>query len=110
MRKLLMFLCAATLVFAMAVSSVTNAATILDTDFESGASGWSNNTTTNGGANFTTFLGRFAGDYVFQDFTLSGSHTAVTLAFDMYEIDSWDNELFGVSINNVPVVINQHRY
>ncbi len=42
--------------------SRANAKLISMEDFETGATGWSNNLTTDGGATLTTFLGRFPGN------------------------------------------------
>jgi len=76
-------------------------------DFESGATGWSNNTTTNGGSPFSTFLGRFGGtggaQTVYKTYALSGNQTQVSVTFNFYEIDSWDYELFDVFINDAVV-------
>ena len=73
-------------------------------DFETSASGWTNNTTTIGNESFTTFLGRFGGtggnEAVSKTFALSGDQDRVTIEFDFYEIDSWDQEAFMVFVNN----------
>ena len=67
-------------------------------DFENGASGWSDNTTTSGGE-LTSFLGRFGGpssatdgdQEVSKTFNFAGHEgETVTITFDMYRIDSWD--------------------
>ena len=89
---------------------------ITSEDFEAGATGWSNNTTTNGGSTFTRFLGRFGGtggtQSVYKTYTLSGTQTEVTIEFDFYEIDSWDYERFIVFIDDTIVVNDayQHTY
>lgn len=76
-------------------------------DFEGGAAGWSNNTTENGGAILTRFLGRHSMDggaqNVFKTYALSGNQDYVVLTFDFYEIDSWDGETFRVFINDTMV-------
>lgn len=97
--------CSALIFFIMGIACSGHASVITDEDFESGATGWSNNTTTNGGSAFSTFLGRFGGtggsQTVFKDFSLSGNQTQVTVQFDFYEIDSWDNETFSIFIDDV---------
>ena len=79
-------------------------------NFESGASGWSNNTTNDTSTTFTEFLGRFAGATSGQDtsktFTLSGDQSHITVSFDFYKIDSWDNEAFEVYLNDTLVFTN----
>lgn len=68
---------------------------IADQDFESGAAGWSNPLTTNGGAAFSTFLGRFGGTTgpaTQQTFDIPNGADRVEVAFDFYEIDSWDGD------------------
>ncbi len=98
--------------FVASIAGTASATIITDEDFESGASGWSNNTTTNGGNPFTTFLGRHGGtggnQGLYKDFTLSGDQTEVTINFDFYEIDSWDNEYFNIFVNDV--LIRQDHY
>ena len=81
--------------------------TIYEEDFEGGTTGWNNNTTTSE-TTFTEFLGRFAREVdvadnqeIFQTFTLSGTQEYVTVEFDFYEIDSWDNEFFYVFVDDV---------
>ena len=73
---------------------ISNAALISSEDFESGASGWNDNTTDNSEAGFTQFLGRFGGSdgtqAVFKSYNLPGDQVSVTIVFDFYEIDSWD--------------------
>ena len=67
---------------------------LVSEDFESGAIGWSNNTTTSAGE-LTNFLGRFGGTNgnqgVSKTFDFAGREgETVTIEFDMYRIDSWD--------------------
>jgi Ca2+-binding RTX toxin-like protein len=82
--------------------------TISTETFESGATGWTNTTTTDGGANFTTFLGRFAGtggaQGVSKTYDLAAAAETVTLDFDFYRIDSWDtvdSEAMQLYVNDV---------
>ena len=79
-------------------AGVANAALITDENFEGGATGWSNNTTTVGPGVFTEFLGRHGGtggsNFLNKSYALSGTQTQVTIQFDFMEIDSWDNETF----------------
>ncbi|ROU00254.1 Hint domain-containing protein [Histidinibacterium lentulum] len=66
-------------------------------DFQSGASGWSDATTSTGGE-FTTFLGRFAGTngnssggpLTEKTYDLAEGYSGVVIEFDLYIIDSWD--------------------
>ena len=90
----------ATGLLCLAVS--VNASVITSEDFESGATGWTNTTTTNAGSPFTSFLGRMDGNGIdnSKTYTLSGNQTEVTIGFDFYEIDSWDNESFDFYVNN----------
>ena len=98
-------LCAA--VAAALLASPGWAATIANEDFEGGASGWTPNTTEIGNAVLGNmeFLGRFGGSAGLQDvtktFALSGLQTQVTIAFDFLRIDTWDDELFNVFIDDV---------
>ena len=107
--------------FDIRVNTVNNAPTLLtetiiyEEDFEGGTSGWNNNTTTTN-TTLSEFWGRFnrninvSGDQeLFQTFSLSGTQEYVTVEFDFYEIDSWDNEFFYVFIDDQQV-LNNHRY
>jgi hypothetical protein len=73
-------------------------------DFQTGATGWSNNTTETSNPYFTRFLGRHSLDggaqNVFKTYALSGTQDHVVLVFDFYEIDSWDGESFRVFIDD----------
>ena len=92
-------------------ASVANAALITDEDFELGAVGWSNNTTTNSGTALTTFLGRFGNNQgVGKTYALSGLQTEVTVEFDFYEIDSWDYEQFNFYVNNSLVFSDEFKH
>ncbi len=87
---------------------------ITDEDFEGGASGWNNNTTTDGSGqpfNFTEFLGRQAGSAGAQSLnkTYTVSETGdVTIAFDLYRLDTWDNEDMIFFINDEAVLTQTH--
>ncbi|MDY6850745.1 MAG: hypothetical protein SV487_01530, partial [Thermodesulfobacteriota bacterium] len=95
----------AVLILGMAAAS--EAALISFEDFETGASGWNNNTVTDGGVNFTNFLGRFdcpgTGQSVYKTYTLSGTQTEVTVSLYIYEIDSWDNENFVIFADDIQI-------
>ena len=87
-------------------NSDINAGDILvSEDFENGVDGWSDNTTTNTDGNATNFLGKFGGsngeEAVSKVFDLGVEHAgeSVNIKFDMYEIDSWDDETFIVFTN-----------
>lgn len=100
------------LMAALSIVAITpmNAAALLVSaeNFEGGASGWSVNSTTNGGPAFSEFLGAFPGtggaQAVSKIFPLSGAQTVVGIQFDFYEIDSWDNELFNIFIDDALVM------
>ncbi|MCK5294528.1 MAG: cadherin-like domain-containing protein, partial [Arcobacteraceae bacterium] len=88
------------------IGSGTGAGTVLVSEnFEDGATGWSDNTVTQAGGNVTDFLGQFGGtngeEGVSKTFDFGAEHAGetVTIEFDMYEIDSWDNEQFNVFVN-----------
>ncbi len=98
--------------YVITVTSVNEAPTdiripisVATENFESGASGWSNNQTVAGGTTLTNYLGGFGNEIgttqVFKDFALSGAQNSVTITFDMYELDTWDGEAFKVWINGV---------
>ena len=65
-------------------------------DFEGGATGWSNNTTTDGGNSFSEFLGRFGNEGGLQatekTFSTPEDANKTVIELDVYEIDSWDGE------------------
>lgn len=85
--------------------------TIYSEDFEKGASGWSSNAVTNGGASLTNFLGRFSevagndrgSQAVFKTFDAPPGVTQVEVQFDFLELDSWDGEQFRVFANDQQV-------
>lgn len=77
-------------------------------DFENDIVGWNLTNIYNGGTQATTFLGRWgsgssATDYVNKTFSFGSENAnkAVTIKFDFYEIDSWDDEIFYVYINGI---------
>ncbi len=69
---------------------------LISENFENGADGWTNNTTTQSNGELSNFLGRFGGtngaEGVSKTFEFGAEHAGetVNIAFDMYEIDSWD--------------------
>lgn len=94
---------------------LANSTVVTDEDFEGGAVGWNNNTTSSS-ANFSEFLGRFAqigaqGDQdIFKTYALSGTQNHILIEFDFYEIDDWDTENFLVYIDDTEVISqNYHR-
>ncbi len=98
--------------YSITVTSVNEApndiripVSVVSENFESGATGWSNNQTVAGGGTLTNYLGGWGNEngatQVFKDFSLSGAQSSVTITFDMYEMDSWDGEAFKVWVDNV---------
>ena len=79
-------------------------------DFQSGATGWSDNTTETSNPFLTRFLGRHSNEAGLQNtyktYTLSGTQDYTILTFDFYRLDSWDTEQFRIFINDV-VVFNK---
>lgn len=110
------FVSALALAAASCLGTGALAATITSEDFETGASGWNVNTTTDGGATFTTFLGRFPGgggarsQDVFKTFALSGTQTEVTVSFNFYELDSWDSEQFIIFVDGVELFADTFQH
>jgi len=84
----------------------TSTPVLASENFENGASGWSNNAVTESTGNATNFLGQFGGTNGEQgvsktfDFGAEQAGQTVSIEFDMYEIDSWDDEKFNVFIND----------
>ncbi|MEO0773115.1 MAG: Hint domain-containing protein [Pseudomonadota bacterium] len=80
--------------------------------FEGGATGWTDNTTTDGGANFTEFLGRFGDsngtEATSKTFTLDPGADVAIFEFDFYELDSWDGggDTFSIFINGEEVFVD----
>ncbi|MCA9270492.1 MAG: hypothetical protein KDA41_18550, partial [Planctomycetales bacterium] len=88
---------------------------ILTTEnFEGGATGWADNTTTVEVAPWTEFLGRFsnpAGQQQFKTFSgLPVGPVIVNVQFDFYRIDSWDGENFEVYIDDVIVANDKYQH
>ncbi|BDQ36574.1 hypothetical protein SYK_09340 [Pseudodesulfovibrio nedwellii] len=80
-------------------------------DFEDGADGWLVNggdvpvTETDGP--LTDYLGRLGGnDTLTKTFAVADGADTMTIEFDLYEIDSWDNENFSMSVNGDTAEIN----
>ncbi len=80
-------------------------------DFEDGADGWLVNggdvpvTETDGP--LTDYLGRLGGnDTLTKTFAVADGTDTMTIEFDLYEIDSWDNENFIMSVNGDSAEIN----
>ena len=70
-------------------------------DFEAGAIGWTSAGTTAGGRNFSSFLGRFgASQETEKTYQVEDTSHAVTFAFDLYEIDSWEGEAFKLFVDD----------
>ncbi len=93
---------------------ILNTTTIYSEDFEGGTSGWNNNTTTTE-ATLSEFAGRFNKNIhvadnqeFYQTFATSGTQDYITVEFDLYELDSWDNEYFYVFVNDTQI-LNNHR-
>jgi protocadherin Fat 4 len=65
-------------------------------DFEGGATGWSNNTTTDGGNSFSEFLGQFGYQSGLEGtekaFSTPEDADKTVIKLDVYEINSWDGE------------------
>jgi hypothetical protein len=89
---------------ALAGLSPASAATITTEDFQTGATGWTNNFTSDPGPNnggFSRHLGRGGvGNTSSKTFVLSGNQSSVTVAFDWYRIDSWDGEFFRATVGD----------
>lgn len=84
-------------------------------DFEDDTVGWNKTDTYNGGTEATTFLGRYASgssavDYLTKtyDFGSENANKDITITFNFYEIDSWDDEYFRVYVNGVKKFENQY--
>ncbi len=82
---------------------------IYQDDFESGPTGWSNNTIENAPILGTNFLGRFTdgSEETTRTFTVPAGATALEIEFDLLRFDSWDfynaanNDGFAVEIDGV---------
>lgn len=77
-------------------------------NFESGATGWSDNLTTSGGTYLSKFLGRHSQEAgvqnTYKTYTLSGAESYTVIEFDMYKIDSWDGEAFKVFVDDSQII------
>ena len=83
---------------------VTTGVTITNENFESGANGWSDTTVTTVDG-LTQFLGNFGqGGATEKAFIIPNGANGVSFSFDFYEMDSWDDETFTVSINGDPIL------
>lgn len=88
--------------------SIDGATIVSSEDFEGGATGWSDNTTTLDPSGYlTNFLGRHSmeagAQNTYKAYTLSGAQDYVTVSFDFYRIDSWDTEDFIIYVDDVAV-------
>ncbi|MDH3978056.1 MAG: VPLPA-CTERM sorting domain-containing protein [Gammaproteobacteria bacterium] len=92
---------AGTLLVAWSFGAGATTTVVSDEDFDAGATGWSNNSTTSFGGD--VILGGYAtfgiGDVISKNYLVSGGESTINLEFDFYRIDSWDNEDFTVSAN-----------
>ena len=81
-------------------------------DFEGGATGWTDNTTTDGGAGFTEFLGRLGdsggAEDVSKTFSVDPTADYAIFEFDFYELDSWDGggDTFSIFIDGEEVFVD----
>ncbi|MEP3440976.1 MAG: Hint domain-containing protein [Sulfitobacter sp.] len=80
-------------------------------DFEGGATGWSDNATTDGGANFSEFLGRLGNsdgtEGISKTFSVDPTADFAIFEFDFYELDSWDGggDTFSIFIDGEEVFV-----
>jgi hypothetical protein len=89
---------------------------ILDEDFTGGTTGWNNNTTSTH-PTIGEYWGSFNRDIdqandqdLFQTFALSGSQNYVTVEFDFFEIDTWDNEELFIFVNDTRYTIGSNLH
>jgi len=96
---------------AIVLSTNTNAVIISSENFNSDASGWTNSVTSDFGGN--TILGGYNvlgfTDQTSKDFAISNGQSQVTIEFDFYRIDSWDNEYFDVVVNSEIIVHDMYH-
>ncbi|MGI9489417.1 MAG: DVUA0089 family protein [Geminicoccaceae bacterium] len=83
----------------------TTSTTAVTEDFESGASGWSDNETSAGGAGLDgNYLGNFGdtggAQTIYKTFSLSGDQDSVTINFDFWEFDTWNGEEFKIWVDD----------
>ena len=99
----------ATIIF---LSSSASASVISTENFNAGASGWSPNITSNLGGN--VILGGYgvfgAGVVARKDYVLQSGQSTITIDFDFYRIDSWDNERFIVEANGTTLASNVYNF
>lgn len=78
--------------FGSAATVSAQTTTIYQDDFETGISGWSNNSS-DFDPDVTTFLGRFDNNptTTSRTFTVPANADFVEIVFDFYRFDSWDN-------------------
>jgi hypothetical protein len=78
-------------------------------DFEGGATGWSNNTTTDGGNSFSEFLGQFGYQSGLEGtekaFSTPEDADKTVIKLDVYEIDSWDGENLIIEVSGETISI-----
>ena len=107
---------AVVMMVAVLAGQSASADVVASEDFKYGASGWSQNIT---GYTHTSsrFLGRFSGSggaqAISKQFALPGDQSAVNIAFDFIEVDSWDNESFNVYVDDQLVISDvfmHHRF
>ncbi|MEJ6394387.1 Hint domain-containing protein [Gymnodinialimonas sp. 2305UL16-5] len=98
-------------IFGDAVDGSADPVIVTRDNFEGGASGWTDTTTTDGGANFSEFLGRFGdtngAEATSKTFTLDPGADFAILEFDFYELDSWDGggDTFSIFIDGEEVFV-----
>jgi len=101
--------------FAITVTPVNDAPVIdgwtliANEDFQSGATGWANNTTTTDpGIYLTRYLGPFSNDGGVQSnsktYTLTGNQDYTVIQFDFYRLDSWETEAFRIFVNDTQIL------
>jgi hypothetical protein len=82
------------IILLLALPIRANAQVIYSDDFESGVTGWSDNTNENA-TGFSRYLGRFdtGRKETERIFTVPPATDDVTIAFDLYRFDSWDDTI-----------------
>ncbi len=84
---------------------ISSSTSVLLETFEVGAAGWSDNTTSKGGAGLDGgYLGNFGGtdglQKVYKTFELSGDQESITVNFDFWEFDTWNGEEFKIWVDD----------
>lgn len=108
--RLWMTLWALALQFCLATTGLAQSTIVYQDDFEGTVSGWSVNNT-DYDADVTTFLGRFDNSpkETSRTFSIPANTDYVTIDFDFYRFDSWDNtarygfDRFEVEIDGVEI-------